>query len=131
MPSIGGRFEFIFDYLDSTQVRNALPILFGEYVADERWQTKPRQKQTSIIASQLSGDFGSGGDRATPELNSRFPEINLYENQILMLDRAFTSPLHDRASSSLPVLHTRHIGLERTCDDALGFSAQKKRGDDI
>jgi hypothetical protein len=94
-----GPFRFIFDYLDSTQVRNALPILFGEYVADERWQTKPRQKQTSIIASQLSGDFGSGGDRATPELNSRFPEINLYENQILMLDRAFTSPLHDRASA--------------------------------
>ena len=32
-------------------------------------------------------------------MNSRFPEINLYENQLLMLDRAFTSPLHDRANA--------------------------------
>ncbi len=94
-----GPFQFVFDYLDSTNVRNALPVLFGEFVADERWQTKPKRKQTSVIASQLSGDFGSGGNRATPELNGRFPEINLYENQFLMLDRAFTSPLHDRADA--------------------------------
>jgi len=32
-------------------------------------------------------------------MSGRFPEINLYENQLLMLDRVFTSPLHDRANA--------------------------------
>ena len=79
--------------------RSALPVVFGEIIADEEWQTQPKRKTTHVLASQVSGDFGSGGDLAAASMNSRFPEINLYDNQLLMLDRAFTSPLHDRANS--------------------------------
>ena len=79
--------------------RSALPVVFGEIIADEEWQTQPKRKTTHVLASQVSGDFGSGGDLAAASMNSRFPEINLYENQLLMLDRVFTSPLHDRANA--------------------------------
>jgi len=40
-------------------------------------------------------------------LNSRFPAINLYENRMLILDRAFTSPLHDRGK-----MHYRYYILD-------------------
>ncbi|MDA1335551.1 MAG: DUF5686 family protein [Bacteroidetes bacterium] len=94
-----GSFDFIFDYIDYSEPRVALPVLFGEFVAEEQWTSSPKKKQTQILATQVSGKLGSGGDMAASEMNSRFPEINLYENHLLMLDRVFTSPLHDRASA--------------------------------
>ena len=94
-----GPFGFVFDYMHHDDNRSALPVVFGEIIADEEWQTQPKRKTTHVLASQVSGDFGSGGDLAAASMNSRFPEINLYDNQLLMLDRVFTSPLHDRANS--------------------------------
>lgn len=94
-----GPFDFIFNYLDSSQARTSLPVLFGEIVADEYWESEPRRRQTHVTAARVSADFGSGGNLAAAEMSSRFPEINLYENQLLMLDRAFTSPLHDRGNA--------------------------------
>ena len=94
-----GPFRFIFDYMDSTEARPALPVVFGELIANEHWQNQPKRRETQITASQVSMDLGSGGNLGTAEMNGRFPEINLYENQLLMLDRAFTSPLHDRAAA--------------------------------
>ena len=94
-----GAFGFVFDYLRDDDERSALPVLFGEIIAEEEWQYKPKRKTTHVLASQVSGDFGSGGDRSAAAMSGRFPEINLYENQLLMLDRVFTSPLHDRANA--------------------------------
>lgn len=94
-----GAFGFVFDYLRHDDERSALPVLFGEIIADEEWQSKPNRKTTHVLATQVSGDFGSGGDRSAAAMSGRFPEINLYENQLLMLDRVFTSPLHDRANA--------------------------------
>ena len=40
-------------------------------------------------------------------MQSEFLNINLYENQLLLLDRAFTSPLHDRGN-----VHYRYYILD-------------------
>lgn len=94
-----GPFGFVFDYLHHHDERSALPVLFGEIIAEETWQSRPKRKTTHVLATQVSGDFGSGGDLSAASMSGRFPEINLYENQLLMLDRVFTSPLHDRANA--------------------------------
>ena len=94
-----GAFGFVFDYMHHNDKRNALPIMFGEIIAEEEWQSQPKRKKSNVLATQVSGDFGSGGDLSAASMNGRFPEINLYENQLLMLDRVFTSPLHDRANA--------------------------------
>ena len=94
-----GAFGFVFDYMHNHDDRSALPVMFGEIIAEEEWQAQPKRKTSHVLASQVSGDFGSGGDLSAASMNGRFPEINLYENQLLMLDRVFTSPLHDRANA--------------------------------
>ena len=43
----------------------------------------------------------------TSSVQSEFLNINLYENQMLLLDRAFTSPLHDRGN-----VHYRYYILD-------------------
>ena len=94
-----GVFGFIFDYMHHHDDRSALPVLFGEIISEEEWQSQPKRKTTHVLATQVSGDFGSGGDLSAASMNGRFPEINLYDNQLLILDRVFTSPLHDRANA--------------------------------
>ena len=92
-----GPFDWVFNYMDSSEARVALPFVLGEIIADEVWQSNPRRKQTEVVATQMSGDMSSANNAA--EMNARFPDINLYENQLLILDRAFTSPLHNRAQA--------------------------------
>ena len=69
-----GPFGFVFDYMHHNDNRSALPVVFGEIIADEEWQTQPKRKTTHVLASQVSGDFGSGGDLAAASMNSRFPK---------------------------------------------------------
>ncbi len=99
-----GPFGFVFDYMDSTEARPALPLLIGESISTIHTSSSPRRRQETIHNAQLSG-LGESDNPA--ELNSRFPAINLYENRMLILDRAFTSPLHDNGD-----LHYRYYILD-------------------
>ena len=99
-----GPFRFAFNYMDSAEARPALPLLIGESLSTHHRQSNPRRSQELVHATQLSG---LGEDDNPAELNSRFPAINLYENRMLILDRAFTSPLHDRGQ-----MHYRYYILD-------------------
>ena len=92
-----GPFSWVFDYMDSSEVRTALPLMIGESIGTVHTARNPTRKQAIIEAAQMSGRI-TGGDNPS-ELNARFPEINLYQNRLLMLNRAFTSPLHDRGNA--------------------------------
>ena len=52
------------------------------------------------------GHLAEDGEN-TASVQSEFLNINLYENQLLLLDRAFTSPLHDRGN-----VHYRYYILD-------------------
>jgi hypothetical protein len=92
-----GPFAWIFNYIDSSEVRTALPLMIGESISTLRTARNPKRQQTVIEAAQMSGRI-TGGDNPA-EMNARFPEINLYQNRLLVLNRAFTSPLHDRGTA--------------------------------
>jgi hypothetical protein len=94
-----GPFSWIFDYMDSSEVRPALPLIFGESLSEVRTSKSPKRKQIHVDAARMSGRVTGGGSSNPVELNERFPEINLYENQLLILNRAFTSPLHNRGAA--------------------------------
>ena len=99
-----GPFRFVFDYMDSTEARPALPLLLGETISTHHRASNPTRRQETVHTAQLSGL----DDNNNPaELNSRFPAINLYENRMLLLDRAFTSPLHDNGE-----MHYRYYILD-------------------
>lgn len=90
-----GPFEWVFHYLDSSESRVALPFVMAEILAEEQWQVNPKRQQKNIIASQLSSKFSNSKNAA--ELDAALPKLDVYQNQMLLLDRTFTSPLHDRA----------------------------------
>lgn len=92
-----GPFSWVFNYIDSSEVRTALPLMIGESIGTVRTARNPNRKQSIVEAAQMSGRITGGSNPS--ELNARFPEINLYENRLLMLNRAFTSPLHDRGNA--------------------------------
>ena len=90
-----GPFKWVFSYLDSSESRVALPFIMAEILAEEQWQTSPKRQQKSIVSSQLSSKFSEAKNAA--QLDGALPNLDVYQNQMLLLDRTFTSPLHDRA----------------------------------
>lgn len=90
-----GPFKWVFSYLDSSESRVALPFVMAEILAEEQWQTGPKRQQKNIISSQLSSKFSNSRNAA--EMDAALPKLDIYQNQMLLLDRTFTSPFHDRA----------------------------------
>jgi hypothetical protein len=101
---IWGAFSWVWDDLDSSDVRIALPTFFSESVGTKRSQKKPRRAEQRVEAARAT--WLSDGESSS-SVSAEFININLYENQLLLLDKAFTSPLHDRGN-----LHYRYYILD-------------------
>ena len=70
----------------------------------KRTQKKPRRVEQRVEAARAT--WLSDGESSS-SVTSEFLSINLYENQLLLLDKAFTSPLNDRGN-----LHYRYYILD-------------------
>ena len=101
---IWGAFGWIWDGLDSSDARIALPTFFSESIGTKRTQKKPRRKEQRVEAARAT--WFSDGENSS-SVTAEFLNINLYENQLLLVDKAFTSPLHDRGN-----LHYRYYILD-------------------
>ena len=101
---IWGPFGWIWDGLDSSDVRIALPTFLSESIGTKRSQKKPRREEQRVEAARAT--WLADGESSS-SVSSEFININLYENQLLLLDKAFTSPLHDRGN-----LHYRYYILD-------------------
>ena len=99
-----GEFAWVWDNLDSTEKRVNLPTFFSEALGTFRSQKRPRRVEQRIEAARATW-LADG--QSTSSVSSEFLKINLYENQLLVIDRAFTSPLHDRGN-----LHYRYYILD-------------------
>ena len=99
-----GAFGWVWDGLDSSDARVALPTFFSESIGTKRTQKKPKRKEQRVEAARAT--WLSDGEN-TSSVTAEFLNINLYENQLLLLDKAFTSPLHDRGN-----LHYRYYILD-------------------
>jgi hypothetical protein len=99
-----GAFGWVWDNLDSLEARVNLPVFFTESSGTIRTQKKPRRVEKRVEAARAT--WLEDG-QSTSSVTSEFLDINLYENQLLLMDKAFTSPLHDRGS-----LHYRYYLLD-------------------
>lgn len=97
-----GPFAWVWDQLDSTEHRVALPLFVTETSGTIRTQKRRREKRVEAARAT----WMQNGEN-TSSVQSEFLDINLYENQMLLLDRAFTSPLHDRGN-----VHYRYYILD-------------------
>lgn len=106
LPSrkLWGKFAWVWDYLDSAEARVNLPLFLTESQGTFTSQTKPRKRQKVIEAARATWlDDGE----STSSVTSEFLDINLYQNQMLLMDKGFVSPLHDRG-----LLHYRYYILD-------------------
>ena len=90
------------EHLDSSEHRMSLPLFVSEMSGiDANPKTPARKAHEAARATWLQN-----GEN-TSSVQAEFLDINLYENQMLLLDRAFTSPLHDRGN-----VHYRYYILD-------------------
>ena len=99
---VWGPFTWVWDQLDSSEHRVALPMFATEMSGTMRTSNRRREKRIEAARATWLQD----GEN-TASVQSEFLNINLYENQLLLLDRAFTSPLHDRGN-----VHYRYYILD-------------------
>ena len=127
MPSrkIWGKFAWVWDYMDSAEARVNLPLFFTETAGTQWSQSNPRRQQKVIEAARAT--WLEDGE-STSSVTSEFLDINLYENQMLLLDKGFISPLHDRG-----LLHYRYhildtLEVEGRTNFHIGF-VPRRRGE--
>ncbi|MEY3010642.1 MAG: hypothetical protein RLZZ314_1284 [Bacteroidota bacterium] len=97
-----GPFRWVWNHIDSTQSRVSLPLFVTESAGTKR--TEGRRKEQRVEAARAT--WMQHGEN-TSSVQSEFLNIDLYQNQMLLLDRAFTSPLHDRGN-----VHYRYYLLD-------------------
>ncbi len=89
-------FQVLFNYIDTSEVNGKpyIPILIKEKISKVYIRNSPSSKREVVVAQRLSGFekslFSDGITQFLEKLNA---PVDIYENNIFLLDKAFTSPL--------------------------------------
>lgn len=87
-------FDFIFDHLDSTHGKVALPFFMTESLSDYFYRRKPRGRKEIIRATKVSG---VNNESITQFLGQMYQDVNIYENAVNIFGKNFISPISDYA----------------------------------
>lgn len=88
------KFDFIFDYVDSTDDKPYLPIFITESVSDFYYKRLPRKRKEIIKAAKVSG---LNNESISQYLGDMYQNINVYDNSIQIFGRNFVSPINFNA----------------------------------
>ena len=86
------KFQFIFDYVDTTEEKEFLPMFMTESVSDFYFRRSPKSEREYIKASQVSG---TSNESITQFLGDMYQKVNIYENYINVFGKSFVSPIAD------------------------------------
>jgi len=85
------KIDLILDYLDSTDNgKNYLPVIFTEGLSDFYYKKDPKQKKEVLKATRIVGIDNLQLDQFLGEM---YMDINVYDNNINIVNRSFISPL--------------------------------------
>lgn len=85
------KFQFIFDYVDSTSAdKQFLPMFMTESVSDFYYRRDPKSEKEYIKASQVSG---TSNESITQFLGDMYQKVNIYDNTISVFGKSFVSPI--------------------------------------
>ena len=89
--------QWLIDQVETCQYNNKLilPVSVEETVSQIIYRREPRTEKSIILGQQSSGvnDLFQTGDIINITLNDVFTDVNLYEDQIRLLQYPFTSPI--------------------------------------
>lgn len=84
------KFQFIFDYVDTTAEKEYLPMFMTESLSDFYYRRDPKSEKEYIKASQVSG---TSNESITQFLGDMYQNVNIYENYISVFGKSFVSPI--------------------------------------
>ena len=84
------KFQFIFNYVDTTAEKDYLPMFMTESVSDYSYRREPKSEKEFIKASQVSG---TSNESITQFLGDMYQNVNVYENYISVFGKSFVSPI--------------------------------------
>ena len=86
--------KFVFDNVDSTNSdeKSSLPIFIVESISDLYYRTNPTLKKEIIKASKITGIENTS---ISSVMGDMYQNINIYDNNILVFNKQFTSPISD------------------------------------
>jgi hypothetical protein len=88
------KFDFIFEYVDSTDDKPYLPIFITESVSDYYYERFPKKRKEIIKAAKVSG---LNNQSISQYLGDMYQNINVYDNSIQIFGRNFISPVNFNA----------------------------------
>lgn len=79
-----------------------LPFNYSETVTQHLWRRNPELERNYILGTNSEGitDLLPIGDNVNEVLKSVFTDVNIYDDQLMLFERKFTSPLSSRAAIS-------------------------------
>ncbi|MAY82654.1 MAG: hypothetical protein CMP59_00835 [Flavobacteriales bacterium] len=89
-------FQFIFDYVDTTDEKAFLPMFMTESVSDFYYRRDPKSEKEYIKASKISGNIN---ESITQFLGDMYQKVNIYENYISVFGKSFVSPIANNGLS--------------------------------
>jgi hypothetical protein len=83
-------FDFIFDYIDSSDAKVSLPFFMTENLSNFYYQQNPRGRKEIIRATKVSG---INNESISQFLGQMYQDVNIYENSIGIFGKNFVSPI--------------------------------------
>ncbi len=83
-------FQFIFDYVDSTEGKPYLPMFMTESVSEYAYRKSPKSKKERIMGTKISG---LSNESVSQFLGDMYQNINIYDNNIEVFGKNFISPI--------------------------------------
>ena len=84
------KIDFIFNHLDTSQSKSALPFFISESISNFYYNKDPRKRKEIIKATKVSGVENKSFMELTGEM---YQQVNIYNNQISVFGKNFTSPI--------------------------------------
>jgi hypothetical protein len=86
--------DFVFDNIDSISEENPfLPAFISETVSEFYYRKEPNASKEIVKATEISGFQNESISRL---LGDMYQNVNIYDNQIVVFDRSFVSPLSNQ-----------------------------------
>ena len=83
-------FDFIFDRIDSSQGKVALPFFMTETLSEYYYQRQPKGRKEIIEATKISG---IENESITQFLGQMYLDVNIYDNSLGIFGKNFISPI--------------------------------------
>lgn len=85
-------FNFIFDYIDTTEAKDFLPVFITETMSDYYFIKNPKSQKEIIKASRISG---IKNESVSQFMGDMYQNVNIYDNYIVVFGKSFISPIAD------------------------------------